>query len=274
MKTKLSHSAASKYQLCGKSYDYHYNQKIRSQFQSAALCFGSALDNALNCILTNEGDAEKNFLSVFRFQKINNMNTYLPSCVNLVYADTDFDYELLTQTDIEFMSDQVSSGKIKMVGLDYKDYYDILRAKKKETGYANLSLDEKVFYNNMNWLSLKNKGLLMLKAYRKKVMPRIEKVYAVQKYVSLKNDEGDSVIGYVDLIADVKGIGTVILDNKTSAMEYEDDSVITSPQLSLYVHMLEAEYNTRTAGFIVLRKQVIKNRKKTCANKMEHNCHR
>jgi len=226
---------------------------------SAALCFGSALDNALNVLLTApDQDAVAEFIKSFSHQRVNNVNTYLPTCTDLVYADADYDAELITSDDL------LTAAAFNISSLPPSEAYDELRKKKKASGYQSLSLEEKRFYNIMNWCSLKAKGLLMLTAYTEKVLPRIEKVHAVQKHVSLQNDSGDEVIGYVDLIADVKDIGTVILDNKTSAMEYEEDSVVTSPQLSLYVHMLESEYKTRKAGYIVLRKQVIKNRKKTC----------
>ena len=250
MKTKLSYSQISKYMQCPKSYDFHYNKRLRSNVTSAALSFGSALDAALNILLTDaNGKPEEKFVEEFTHSFINGTRTYLPSYPHLVYADADYDEELLPS--------DVSEAR--------RERYKELRAIKKERGYTGLGESEKVEYNEMNWLSLKAKGLLMLVAYRKKVLPKIEKVHCVQRKVSLENDAGDEIIGYVDLVADVKDVGTVILDNKTSAMEYEEDSVLTSPQLSQYVHMLEAEYNTRKAGYIVLRKNVIKNRKKTCS---------
>lgn len=267
MNTKLSHSQVSRYQLCAQAYKYHYLDKIRPTTQSAALCFGTALDDALNVLLTEKDKSpEEKFLAVFRFQKINNVDTYLPSSVDLVYADADYDEELLSNEDKEYIIDQINKGNIKYnVTGSLEDTYNNLRKKKKEIGFLNLSFDEKVFYNNMNWLSLKNKGLLMLAAYRKKVLHKIKKVHAVQKYVALENGEGDKIIGYVDLIADIEGHGNVILDHKTSSMEYEEDSVLTSPQLSLYTHILEQEFNTRKAGYVVLRKTIIKNRKKKCS---------
>lgn len=265
MKTKLSHSQCQRYQLCGQAYKYHYVDKIRPRVFSAALAFGTALDDALNVLLTEKDKSpEDKFLSVFRFQKVNNVDTFLPTCVELVYAETDYDEELLTTEDHAAIQQSIEKGNIICEGPTELEYYQALRKKKKEVGFANLSFEEKKYYNFLNWLSLKNKGLLMLQAYRKKVLPKITKVHAVQKYVALENSEGDKIIGYVDLVADIKDIGTVILDHKTSAMEYEEDAVLTSPQLSLYTHILENEYSTRKAGYIVLRKSVIKNRKKVC----------
>lgn len=265
MKTKLSHSQCQRYQLCGQAYKYHYQEKIRPSVFSAALAFGTALDDSLNILLTQpDKSAEDMFKDVFKTQKINNVSTFLPTSVHLVYAEADYDEELLTEEDIKEITGKIIELELNVPQASLFDVYQELRKKKKDKGFINLDNDEKVFYNLMNWYSLKNKGLLMLKAYRKKVLPKIEKVRAVQKYVALQNNEGDSIIGYVDLVADIKDVGTVILDNKTSSMEYEENAVLTSPQLSLYTHILEQEYNTRKAGYIVLRKSVIKNRKKVC----------
>lgn len=263
--TKLSHSQISKYQLCAKSYEYHYVHKIRSNVTSAALLFGSALDAAVGILLAG-GDklsAEVCFEQNFTEAKINNTMEYLPTCTQVVYSNTDFDSDILTESSYTFIK-----TKLAEKGYEYPDLleaYKTIKDYKQKRGLDNLSAKEKTLYALMNWSSSMIKGKLMIEAYIKKVIPKIEKVHSTQEYVSLKNEAGDSIIGYVDLVADVKGVGTVILDNKTSAREYEEDSVLTSPQLALYVHMLESKYNTRRAGYIVLRKMLIKNRKKICS---------
>lgn len=263
--TKLSHSQISKYQLCPKSYEYHYIKKIRPKVTSAALIFGSAMDVALNALLTESNDnPEALFERSFRYQKINNIERYIPTHTELVYANADFDSDLLTKDDYNHIEEQAQKNAIPRY-TDYLETHKILRDKKKQSGLDSLTFDEKKVFNLLNWLCLRRKGLLMIDAYRRKVLPRIEKVHAVQEYISLDNAVGDKVIGYVDLIADIKDIGTVILDNKTSSMEYEEDSVLTSPQLSLYMHILEEKYKTRKAGYIVMRKTVIKNKKKICS---------
>lgn len=264
MKSKLSHSQVSRFQMCPKSYEYHYIQKIRPTVTSAALLFGTAIDNALNALLTNKENPEGLFEKSFRFQVLNGKEIYVPTHTDLVYAAADFDADLLTKDDYTHLAEQVEKGSIQRYP-DYLEAYNNLREQKKSKGLDSFSFEEKKFFNLMNWLSLRRKGLLMIKAYRNKVMPKIEKVHAIQEYISLENQEGDKVIGFVDLVADVKDLGKVILDNKTSSMEYEEDAVLTSPQLSLYVHALEEKYKTRKAGYIVMRKSVIKNRKKVCS---------
>lgn len=263
--TQLSHSKVSKYQTCGVAYKYHYIDKLRPKVHSAALVFGSAIDIALNSILVPDGrDPEALFEKTFTTTTVNDIEVYVPTFKDLVYQNNDFDGDLLIEDDYQTIAKEFTETHVTQHS-GYLEIYQGLKKRKSESGFDSLTDREKELFNLMNWLCLRRKGLLMLRAYRKKVMPKIERVHAVQKKVSLVNDEGDSVIGYVDLIADVKDIGTVILDNKTASMEYAEGAVLTSPQLSLYVHMLEEEYSTRKAGYIVMRKSVIKNRKKVCS---------
>lgn len=265
MAIKLSHSQISKYQMCGHSYKLHYLDKIRSTVQSAALVFGSALDRALNELLRPEGKKSPQdiFDYNFRFTDVNGEKVYIPLSTKMVYANADFDMDLLQEEDFAELDKLVLNHQLQ-VNENYEK--DLLSLKKKKTssGFDSFTEPEKKLYNFMNWLSLRRKGHLMIIAYAQQVMPLIEKVHDIQKYIELKNTDGDKIIGYVDIIADVKGFGTVILDNKTSAMEYEKDSVLTSSQLTLYTHIIGPKYNTRKAGFIVLRKNVIKNRTKEC----------
>ena len=261
---KISHSAVSKFQTCGHAYKLHYKDKIRPSVTSGALLFGSSLDNALNVLLRGETGAETMFERSFRFGKINEVNTYVPTSENIVYSNSDMDFDLLNEDDYKELTKYVDKASPEGF-TNHLEAYQLIRDRKKKLGWTQLNSIDKRYYNLLNWLSLRRKGLLMIKAYREKVMPRIEKVYSIQEYVTLENSAGDKVTGYVDLVADVKDIGMCILDNKTSAMEYEEDSVLTSPQLSLYVHILEEKYKTRRAGYIVLNKSIIKNRKKICS---------
>lgn len=265
MANKLSHSAVSKYQTCGMAYKYHYIDKIRPKVHSAALVFGNAIDNALNeMLLRTDKSPEDVFINSFTHTTINDESVYVPTYTELVYKAGDWDFDLLTEDDFDSVKKAVEDGAIQEYD-DYLEVYTNLRKRKTEKGFDSLDTDEKRFFNLMNWLCSKRRGLLMLKAYRKKVMPKIIKVHTVQKKVTLKNQDGDEITGYIDLVAEVKGHGNVILDNKTSSKEYVDGVILTSPQLSLYMHILGEEYKTRKAGYIVMLKTVMKNRKKVCS---------
>lgn len=260
MANRLSHSACQKLQQCPTSFDLHYNKKIRPKTSHAALMFGTALDKATGALLDPKEDprtAEEVFISWWSNQEVNGVDRSLATLTSLVYAKTDWDEELLKKQDWAEL--------LLAHGTDSETTIAIVDKRNKE-GYEKLKANEQVIVNHAFWLCLKQKGLYMVDAFRRKVMPRLKNVLATQKYISLENEDGDSVIGYIDLIADVDGHGIVVLDVKTSARAYDEEtSVIYSPQLSLYVHAVSEEYSTRKAGFIVLNKAIMKNRTKICS---------
>jgi hypothetical protein len=257
MANRLSHSQVSKYQQCGKAYQFWYINKIRPTKSRSALLFGSALDRAIGVLLNPSEEQNKTpeqlFEYFWRFQDINGKKTYIPTCTSLVYSKSDFDKDLLSNEDAE----KVGKSREELIAL---------ADKRNEFGYDRLSEEEKAIINHAFWFCLQRKGLYMIKAFREKVMPKIRKVHSTQEYIELNNDDGDKVIGYIDIVAEVDGHSEpIVLDLKTSAMEYEEDAVLTSPQLTLYTHAVSEKYKTRKAGFIVLNKNLMKNRKKICS---------
>jgi len=260
IKNKLSHSQCSKYQDCPQAWYYHYKEKLRHKYHSAALLFGSALDHALTSILKDKDKNPNDIFAFFwRFQQLNDQDVYLTNCIDIVYANSDFDFELLQDVDLQNIKEKY---KIEDIGTTIKQLYE----EKDLKGFNGLSKDKKELLNVFNWYSLYRKGLLMIKQFQKDILPNIEKVLAVQVYVTLKNEDDDVIIGYADLVCKYKNHGTVILDFKTASKEYdEENSVLTSPQLTLYVHSLEEEFKTRKAGYIVFNKHVRKNKTKACS---------
>jgi hypothetical protein len=253
---RLSHSQVSKYQQCGKAYEFWYLKKIRPTKSRAALLFGTALDRATGVLLKPDEDRTRTPEQVFdyfwRFQEINGSNVYLPTCTSIVYAKSDFDKDLITKEDAE------------KIGESMERICEIM-AKRFEMGHNGINEEERKIANHVMWTCLFHKGHYMIKAFREKVQPRLTKVHSTQEYIELNNGE-DKVIGYIDIVAEVEGHKEpIVLDVKTSASQYEEDSVLTSPQLTLYVHAVSDKYKTRKAGYIVLNKNLIKNRKKVCS---------
>lgn len=265
---KLSHSAASRYQDCPKSYEYHYIHRIRSKVQSAALLFGTAVDRGIGKILEPSGshatEAKDAFEYAWRFQEVNGKNTYLPKCIDIAYANSDFDVELLLPEDW----DKLRADYGHLMGADEtpQQVVDGIYERKESVGFERLPEIERTILNHANWLCLRRKGLYMLKAVETQVLPNITEVLGTQVYVTLENSAGDKVIGYADLVCRWRGYDKpVVIDFKTSSREYAKDSVLTSPQLTLYVHSLYEQYQTRLAGFVVLSKHLRKNRTKICS---------
>lgn len=278
-KNRLSHSACNQYMSCPKKYYYHYVEKLRTVEQSAALLWGSSVDTAISTVLIDvkwqnvdylAQEYEIVFRNAWRRGMVNKVMVDLMDNENIVYAATDYDPELLTYADLEAAHVMLSKGG-KYEGVytarmptDCLEAVDAVRNRKEANGWENLSIPERQFYNYMHWVCMYTKGMLLIKKYIEQIVPKIKNVLAVQRQIDLTNEEGDSVIGYVDAVLEWEDGRVVVFDNKTAARAYEWDSVLTSPQLALYVHALENEFKTRTAGFIVMSKQIDKQRVKTC----------
>lgn len=254
--TRLSHSSVSKFQECPTAWNFHYNKKLRHKFQSSALCFGTAIDKALEASCKRNGKANEVFLETWTRQDINKKSCELAENPNIVYSESDIDLDLITDESRQFLS---------LKNPRWEDDYSIIVTKKETFGFRNLEDEERSLYNLVAWHSLLSKGYLMIEAFERKILPRIKRVLATQKEIKLENDEGDKITGFADLVVEWEDGSIIVLDIKTSSRNYEETAVLTSPQLSLYIYSLSEEYKTRKAGFIVLNKRVNKNKTKVCS---------
>lgn len=114
------------------------------------------------------------------------------------------------------------------------------------------------------WWTLFYKGIMFIEAYNNEVLPRIKKVIAVQEPISIKNEEGDEITGFLDLIVEWEDGKIYLLDNKSSSYKYEEDSARKNDQLPLYYYATKNKYKLDGVGYIVLNKKINKNRIKTC----------
>lgn len=103
------------------------------------------------------------------------------------------------------------------------------------------------------WKCMRVKGRMLLEKYNHVIMPLVEEVYDVQKELHGRP-------GFIDAIIRLRGYGRVLLDNKTSARPYRDDSIANSTQLALYAQ----DQGVTKVGFVVLNKQISKNTKRVC----------
>lgn len=263
MNNRLSNSAANKYLSCPKSFELHYQKKLRPTTKSSALIFGDSIDNALNSLLKQKGDPNYIFEQYWTRNKVKDDNLEdIPENTNLRYADADLDKDLIKEEEWLYIQ-----NRSEELGFEKADILDVLKTvqdRKKTVGYDKLNENEIKIFNLINWFSLKNKGPVLIEGYKKYVLPRIVKVHEVQKYIKMENNVGDTVIGYIDLIVDYKHddgkVYKVIADNKTSSMDYAKDSVTKSQQLTIYA----IAENISHAAFFVMKKQIAKNKIKKC----------
>lgn len=266
MNLKLSHTSVTSFTTCGRKYKLRYIDGYRPKLTSGALLFGSAIDSALNTLLLNKdlSEAKKLFDKSFRFSYINEVGTYLPDSTLVTYAKTDFDTDLLLPEDFAKFSEKQKEYNL-FLDKSLDDTYALLVDKKESHGFNGLTDNEKKLLNLANWLCLNRKGHIILESYNKIVLPQIKNVLAVQKQVELENQEGDKIIGYIDLILEMQDGRRIVADNKTSSREYDSDSAQRSQQLILYYHITKEEYKLDGVGFIVMYKQILKNKTKICS---------
>lgn len=105
----------------------------------------------------------------------------------------------------------------------------------------------------VTWACMRVKGRLMLEAYVEQVLPKIKEVISVQQ-------ETPGRKGFIDAVLSIGDDVNLLVDHKTSARAYEDDSVRKSTQLALYASSIGA----KRAAFITLVKKIKTNKTKIC----------
>ena len=253
---RLSHSAKDKLNFCGALYRNHYIDRVRSLELGSPLFLGSALDDAFGCLLlakkkelTEEEklQVEKGALTLFLegMQEIEHNGERIdvsmyPHCK---YFKSDYDDRFM-----DIYNEKVSE---RFGEWNIPEFMEHALSRN-----AKLSEEEKTVKNYVCWLSLIEKGKLMIEQYQKQVLPLIEETFAVQKKIELPNDNGDIIVGYIDFIAsfnDEPGV-VYIVDNKTSSRPYKKDSVQTSEQLATYAY----HEDTDKAAYVVVEKNLRK----------------
>lgn len=228
-------------------YKNHYIDKIRPTGTTSALLFGSAIDVAAEHFLLN-GDKEQaiaKFVETWTKQEINGKLEDIQTSSEVQFHANDFDSELLSESD----------HKLIIKNTVYETSSDLVEAGRSE----------KVIL--ANWLSLYRKGLLIINAFIDWAEKNIEEVLEAQCMIELEDEAGNEITGKADFVVKMKGYDVpVLVDLKTAARYYDRNSVKVSEQLSLYYFYLRnTKYpEMKRAAYLVLQKQIKKNREKTC----------
>lgn len=98
---KISHSAYKKYLTCPRLYKLHYVDKLRPIGTSSSLLFGSAIDEALNCLLLKTDDPLEVFKREFTYEKCQGIQWHKDDLDTSIFSsdqlykvlDTDYDYQ-------------------------------------------------------------------------------------------------------------------------------------------------------------------------------------
>lgn len=272
MSVKLSHSSKNKYLQCAHSYKLHYVDRWRSIIMSSALSFGSAIDNASNTMLENKDNPECLKLAIDTFNRsweqgedYARKTIDLPLNPNVKYFKSDHEPDLLEKKQWAEL--------FKYDGNLFETRNSIDEKLKAGIKWLDIPEEQRSVYNYTNWLCLQKKGQLLLTAYHKEILPQFKEVLAVQMKVELIDDEGNNLNGVIDLVARLHDGRVMVIDNKTTSTEYDEDSVSMSEQLATYVTILNIfnddpehswKHKVDGAGYAVMSKKLIKEVIKIC----------
>lgn len=248
---KLSFSKISSYSLCGQRYNLHYNERLREKWQRSSLLFGSAMDQALNHLLANRDltASLEVFTKNWSFGWINKKYTPLQHNPDVVYSEKDLDLDL-----IEISDEDVAWLK------EFKDF-------KSTRKWDEIEESDRAKYNGILWASMKVKGEFIIRDYHDKVLPQFVSVTGIQHESHLINEDGDTVIQYLDFIATLQDGSVVLFDNKTtsSLQYYDDESPGSSQQLISYYYANKEQFGLTAVGFVAMQKTILKNKTKICS---------
>lgn len=188
-----SNSALDRYETCPAMFKFHYIDKIRSKNTTSALTFGSCVDDALEELCLNRNLDS----SISKFKEL--MNKWKDEN-NVEFYKKDFDWNSLSSEDIEYLN--------------------------------NMNKDDDKYDHQYGWRSLRGKGLDFINSFNDNILCKIDKVIATQKMIEIRNND-NGIIGYIDLIAVLDGVLTII-DFKTSSKSYSQRVLDESQQLNLY----------------------------------------
>lgn len=240
---KYSFSQISKYGQCPKSWQYHYQEKLKPLGTTSSLLFGSAMDEALNALLANpEADYEVIFKEAMQNITINGKKIpFTEGLLRIEFLSSDYE---------EYFGHGI---------LDTTESYASLKERESEPEF---NIKDRIQLNYHIWNSLLQKGLFLIKAYKEELLPKISEVVAIQKQIGMNSEDGEStIVGYIDAIVKLKGSDElVILDNKTASAEYTTDKLTFSQQLALYSYLT----GINTVAYAVLIKKIKFNEKKNC----------
>lgn len=236
----LSFSGYKRFITCPKFYEYHDVLGEKSDIMSSALVFGSAIDIGLNHLLENKDCPASVGRAITIAQDYINANK-----IDYYYsADYDNDFGLENLQNL--LADKKYDG-------DPNELMTNILANQTE-----LSENESFVLNAVLKHCLVQKATVIIQSYAEKVLPIIDKVETVQYE---HTTPCGSKRGIIDTVIILKDGRRVIFDNKTASRPYDKDATLKSPQLALYAEFVKAEY----AGFIVMNKQITKNRIKVCS---------
>lgn len=213
---QISHSKTERYKNCPRSYQLHYEKRIRPTTTTSALWFGSAIGIVLNGICLSkkkecteeelkEVEDAKNpkdyFDKLTEEIEINGVKESTPHSPNIRYYRKDYNPSILTDGDRAELTEYAEK-----VGLFLGDRP--ARIEDFIDEYLSHQIDDTDILSFINlhfYLSLRRKGFMMIDEFMENFFHKIIEVHSIEREIkidlSLETDPEftDYLIGYIDM---------------------------------------------------------------------------
>lgn len=282
-KILMSHSAAQSWKTCPELHYLKHIARVSPKHQGASLAFGIAVDIALCYLLERKKEGKEDIGKSYY------KNIFVQDAKR--GWDLSFDSEILRYRKADYDANMLldESDTIKKWEKELNTTESRALQAERQKDHKKMSTNDLKMFNRLCWLSLKHKGLLMLDAFEKQVLPKIKKVIAVQFKITGEVNGVARVGGYIDLICEYEGKdlygnkinAPVVFDIKTSSSYYDNNRIMFSEQLHLYLNAVGEGLKTDYVGFLVLLKFpkikyicskcgfIKESRHKTCNNEID-----
>ena len=229
---RLSNSQISTFTDCNRKWHLDKVQKIRPTFLSSPLYFGTIVDETIeHILLKKEGSHLDTFYEKLNNFQVNGSDKKMPDdLLSVRFGAGDVDANLVDQ---KYVND--ACDRLKIDQINKKDFLEYCKQKRKRK--SALDPIEQYLFNYIAWVSLEQKGLMLVEKLSEWIKENVVEVHSAQKKIEISNENGDSFIGFLDFIATLKNGKKVLVDLKTSSNPnayYPEDSASKSVQLGIY----------------------------------------
>lgn len=252
-KTRISYSSADTFKECPQKFWNQKTHKMRAE--SSAFGFGSAFESGVEVLLKGGTlkEAQETFLEQWHTKPENRWEgqKQLFDSEDMFFYQSDYDKFLIGDEEQKTITEWYAEVYGSLPKLDPVTWAEKLMDDIKN----NVPIDKKDtrFVHRVFWLCHSLRGPLMIEAFQKDILPQIEEIVSMQKEISVENDEGDIVTGYIDFIVKLKGVdGLVIMDLKSAGKLYEEHDIVASDQLGIYA----LSEGIRKIGYWVVLKKI------------------
>lgn len=254
----VSYSAAARFKSCPQKY--YLSKKFQDRRISSALPFGKAVEKGVDALLDGKdlAFAQDAFMENWNTEHVrDNEYRQIFDNLDLQFYASDFDKNMFSIEDeqqLDSWAEELLDEKQRSWMEVFEDVNSLIK-EDKEVADAQLA-----FYNRVIWLCCRIRGCVMLDAFAREILPNLDLTkrehFCSQREISMENNEGDKIVGYIDYVVYHKQHGWIILDLKTAGAPYNFHKLDTSEQLRTYVAAIGEEIGSRKAGYAVLLKKV------------------